>query len=235
MRSVFIKITMGFVLAFGSYSAVRAQYLLKNKLLLSLDYGYAKGINASDIESGNMIIPSVLKYMKSGPGGSFSLKYLLKNTAGISLGASSFQFSEWTGTEYSDIYENAEMRITSLKPGIFLCNPYRDTGIFNRLGFNLTIGPAVEFTKLNPGKSFPWFYPPDGKPFSDEIKDNAFGIFTALSVHYAIAQLVDFRLSYEINKYWGSNALISGNGICLQYFGAGIRFRFITEKYYLYE
>jgi len=232
MKNILIKIATGIVITLSAYTSAKAQYLLKNKLVLSIDYGYAKGINISDINYDGVIIPSVLGYMEKTPGLSFSSKYKINKLFGISLTASSYNFDQWNGMDYSNIHESTKMNIYSIKPGFFLSSPFEDSGIFNRLSFNLTVGPAVEFTKLNLGKSFPWINPINR---TTSISDNALGLFSGLYVHYAVCQLLDVQLFYEIEKYWDTTMCISGNGMLIQYYGVGFGFRLITDKYQLYE
>ena len=200
-----------------------------------MDYGIVKVIDAADFNRDGLIIPSVLGYMEQNRGLSFSSSYKLSGLLGIGMAVSTFHFSQWNGTEFTNIYESAKMNLTSIKPGIFAMSPYHETGIFNRLRLDITFGPAVEFTNLDPGKSFPWLDSYSGNPTPGEIKDNAFGLFSGLSIRFAVIQLVDLHLYYRIEKYWGSNSLISSNGIFLHSYGFGIGFQFLTDKYYLYE
>ena len=235
MKNILTHIAVVFIPALFIFSNLQGQYLVKKNLRLEVSYGSVNSLNPRDINKNGTVIPSVLGYMENNRGLSLRASYTMKGFAGINLSVSSCRFDQWEGMDHSDLYESARMNLISIKPGIFVGSPFREKGIFNRLRVELTMGPSFEFTVLHPGDSFPWLDLDNDGTTPETIKDNAFGLFSDFSVQFAVSQLLYFKLYYEIERYWGTNALLSGNGVFLHSYGLGIGFRFITDKYYLYE
>ncbi len=215
---------------------VKAQLLLKNKLTVDLNYGYAKGIGNSETIENSIILPSLMNNMEKASAFSVSGKYVFNNTIGVSLSTGYVSFNNWQSPDNSNLYESSKLKLLSFKPGILITTPFQESGLLNRLTFDMVAGPAVGSSVIDIGRSTKWEKNPDEWVVDDLVTNtNNYGVFLDFSARFAITQQVDFHLNYGLSNYWGTSALVSDKRFLMQYFGAGIGFRMLVDKYYLYE
>lgn len=215
---------------------LRAQYVLKNKLCINLDYGIQKKIGGPYISKDGISLPSL--FYQSGGTSNFSISgnYVFNSIIGVSAGTDLAVFNNWNNTDNSNLYSNSKIRVNTFKPGLFLSKSHSETGLWNRMKVDLTLGPLIGWYKMIYGESFRW----NGNsniPVSNimEASDTFYGLFTRVSLRYMLFQLADFHLTYGLDNYWLGSGFISDKTTLIQYFGFGVGFRFVVTKSSLYE
>lgn len=220
------------IILLGFENMLQAQYLLHNKLIIDLTAQYNLPVGSSTTNYEGVELPGLLGNMSSSAGVSFSVKYRPKRGIGGALSIAATQFDNWTSPNSSDLFENASFSQLSIRPGVMLSTPYTKTGRYNRLALSAVVGPAIGITEVKLGQSFTWLGTNETKAVSATGMHP--GLFADFSLNYAISRGINLNITSGYSHYWrGAELYERSYGIL--YLGAGVGFRFMVDKNYLYD
>jgi hypothetical protein len=215
------------IILLGFENMLQAQYLLHNKLIIDLTAQFNLPFGPSTTNFEGVELPGLLGNMSSSAGVSFSAKYRPKTGIGGALSIASVQFDQWATPNSSDLFEDASFFQLSVRPGVMFSTPYTKTGRYNRLALCAVVGPAIGITDVTLGL---------GTNESKEVSARGMhpGIFADFSLNYAISRSINLNITSGYSHYWrGSELYERSYGIL--YVGAGVGFRFMVDKNYLYD
>ncbi len=220
------------IILFGFDNMLQAQYLLHNKLIIDLTAQYNLPFGPSTTNYEGVELPGLLGNMNGSAGVSFSAKYRPKRGIGGALSIATTQFVQWTSPNSSNLFENASFSQVSVRPGVMFSTPYTKTGRYNRLALCAVVGPAIGITDVTLGQTFIWLGANEPKEVS--ATGTHPGVFADFSLNYAISRSINLNITSGYSHYWrGSELYERSYGIL--YFGAGVGFRFMVDKNYLYD
>jgi hypothetical protein len=220
------------IILLGLENMLQAQYLLHNKLIIDLTAQYNLPVGSSTTNFEGVELPGLLGNMNSSAGVSFSAKYRPKKGIGGALSIASIMFDQWTSPNSSDLFEAASFSQLSIRPGIMLSTPYTKTGRNNRLSLCAVVGPTIGIAEVKLGQSFTWL----GTNETKEVSATGMhpGVFADFTLNYAISRSINLNITSGYSQYWrGAELYERSYGIL--YFGAGVGFRFMFDKNYLYD
>lgn len=220
------------IILFGFENMLQAQYLLHNKLIIDLTAQYNLPVGSSTTNFEGVELPGLLGNMNSSAGVSFSAKYRPKKGIGAALSVTSTQFDQWTSPNSSDLFENASFSQVSVRSGVMFSTPYTKTGRYNRLSLSVVVGPTIGIAEVKLGQSFTWL----GTNETKEVSATGMhpGVFADFSLNYAVSRSINLNITSGYSHYWRGSVLYE-RSYGILYFGAGVGFRFIVDKNYLYD
>jgi hypothetical protein len=226
------KLLYTLIIILGIGNMLQAQYLLHNKLIVDVTAQYSLPFGPSTTNFEGVELPGLLGNMSAGTGVSWSAKYRPKKGIGAALSVTSTQFDQWTSPNSSDLFDDASFFQVSFRPGIMFSTPYTKTGRYNRLALFAVVGPAIGMTDVTFGEAFSWY----GSNETNEVSSSGthIGAFADCSINYGISRSINLHADVGYSHYFrGSELYESSYGIL--YFGAGVGFRFMVDKNFLYE
>jgi len=227
------KLLFTLVVLLSLENMLQAQYLLQNKLVIDVAAQYNLGLGSSTTNYDGVVLPGLIGNMEGSIGTMFSAKYSLKKTIGAALTIGTTKFTQWSSPNSSDLFEGASFSQVSVRPGIMFSTPFTKTGHYNRLALNAIVGPAIGIAKVTFSESMNWY----GSNETQEVSTSGshIGGFVDLSASYGISRSVNLHADLGYSHFWRGSDVLYEKSYGMLYVGAGIGFRFMVDKNFLYE
>jgi hypothetical protein len=214
-------------------SSLGAQFL-NNKMDLYVGTTFVSFHGREALNEDNFIYPSLFPNFCSPIGVFFKGMYKIGSVISIGVGADFVNSSDWESQHFNE-YVNSKISLYSVYPAFQFHNRFYETGLLNRLVFNIEITPIIGMSELKLKHSIFDIQNNYGN-VSEPMNSNDiyYGLGGSTGMTLAITNFIGFYINYSIQYNRIKSPLYSDKHFTSSRIGLGFIFRLKNNKRYYY-